>query len=96
MLMQGAPVNGFLYLLYLALTIYGWLIVARALLSWLQLRPGSTLFTIYRVLIDVTEPYVGLFRRLLPMARYGTVGLDLSPMVALIVLFIAAQLVARL
>jgi YggT family protein len=88
--------NSFVYLIYLALTIYGWLIVARALLSWLQLRPGSTLFPIYRVLVDVTEPYVALFRRLLPMARLGAVGIDLSPVVALIALFIAAQVVVRL
>jgi len=52
--------------IYLALTIYAWLIVARTVLSWLQPRPGSAVFRAYRVLFDVTEPYLALFRRLLP------------------------------
>ncbi len=84
------------YLLYLALAAYAWLIVGRALLSWLRPRPGSALSRIDRLLYRVTEPYVSLFRRSLPMARIGGLGLDLSPFVALLVLFVAMQIVARL
>lgn len=47
-------------MIYLALTIYAWLIVARTVLSWLQPRPGSAVFRAYRVLFDVTEPYLAL------------------------------------
>jgi YggT family protein len=88
--------NGLVYVIYLALSVYGWLIVARAVLSWLQLRPGSALFPVYKVLYDVTEPYLALFRRLLPRARFGAGGIDISPVMALIVLFIVSRLVARL
>lgn len=88
--------NIILYIVYLAIMIYGWLIVARALLSWFPLRPGHPLFQIRKVLVMLTEPYLRLFRRLIPMARVGAVGLDVSAMVGLIVLFIAAQVIARI
>ena len=88
--------NGLLYLIYLALTVYAWLIVAAAVISWFQARPGTGLYRLSRVLHDVTEPYVGLFRRVIPVVRVGSSGLDLSPVVALIVLIVLMQIVTRL
>ena len=52
--------NVFVNMIYLALTIYAWLIVGRAAFSWLHLRPGSALFRIDRVLYTATEPYLAL------------------------------------
>ena len=83
-------------LIYLALSVYAWLIVARALLSWFSFRPGTTMYRMKSVVHDVTEPYLSLFRRFLPMPRAGGVGIDLSALVGLIVLFVLIQLVARL
>jgi len=83
-------------LLYLILTIYAWMIVARSLFSWVHLRPGNPLLGLERFLIQATEPYVGLFRRLLPWARVQSLGLDLSPLIALLVLLVAMQIVVRL
>ena len=51
-MLQGARTNGLVRVIYLALTIYAWLIVARTVLSWLQPRPGSAVFRAYRVLFD--------------------------------------------
>ena len=48
-----------------------------------------TLETIY----TVTDPPVRLFRRIIPMVRIGGVGLDLSIMVLLLVVFIGMRLV---
>ena len=84
------------YVVYLLVLIYTWLIVARAVLSWLPVRPGSPVFAIERALCVVTEPYLRLFRRLLPVARIGSVGLDLSVLVGLVILFIVIQVLARL
>jgi YggT family protein len=81
---------------YLATVIYGWLIIARALLSWSSPRPGSAVFPSYRVLVSVTEPYLRLFRRLIPPGRFGSVGVDLRSLVGLIVLFVVSQVIARL
>jgi YggT family protein len=88
--------NGIIYVIYLALSLYAWIIVARMLLSWVQLRPGGTAYKVNKVLVDVTEPYLAPFRRLIPMARIGAMGMDFSPVVALLVLFIVMQVLARL
>ncbi|MFA4966511.1 MAG: YggT family protein [Thermoleophilia bacterium] len=86
--------NAFVRLIYLAVMVYAWLIVGRALLSWLRLRRGSVLYRIQGVLYDVTEPYLSLFRRVIPVARGGGLGIDLSSLAALLVLFIVLQVLA--
>lgn len=63
-----------------ALQFYEFLIFAYVLMSWFA-RTG-TLFEIYRLLGTVCEPYIGLFRRILPQ----TGMIDFSPLVALLVL----------
>ncbi len=78
------------------LQIYMWVIIARALLSWFPVRYGTPLHSVNQVLVSLTEPYVGLFRRYLPMARLGGMGLDLSPLVALFVLIFVIRIIARL
>ena len=70
--------------------VYVLVIFAFILTSWIRL-PYS-LNAVQRFLQDVCEPYLRLFRRVLP-----PVGpLDLSPMVAVIVLIAAEQIVVRL
>lgn len=79
------------------LDLYGYLIIAYVIMSWFVTTNSSGLVAdIYRVLASVCEPYVGLFRRLLPPIAVGSAGLDLSPLVALVVLQIVAFIVARL
>src|SRR3954470_20201258 len=70
-----------------------WLVIfAYMLTSWLRLPYSPTLNRIQRFLYDVCEPYLRLFRRVLP--SFG--GLDLSPMLGLIVLWIVSGFVIRL
>ena len=88
--------SAFVNVIYLAITVYAWLIVARAVMSWLQLRPGTGAYRVYAVLGDVTEPYLSLFRRFIPVARIGGVGVDLSAAAALLVLFVVLQVLVRL
>jgi YggT family protein len=83
-------------LLYLAVTIYAWLIVIRSLLSWFRLRPGTAAYRIHEALFRVTEPYLALFRRFIPLGRIGGAGIDLSPFVGLLVLFVVMRVLARL
>ena len=92
----GCDVSVVVYVIYLLVLIYAWLIVARAVLSWFRVRPGGPVFHAYRALYFLTEPYLRLFRRVLPVARIGFVGLDLSALVGLIILFIVIQVLARL
>ena len=86
----------FVYVIYLLLVIYSWLVVARMLLSWFPARFNSPVYPIKRALFWITEPYVGLFRRFLPMTRVGTLVLDLSAVVGLVILFILIQVLGRI
>jgi YggT family protein len=45
---------------------------------------------------DVTDPYLNLFRRFIPPVRMGPGALDLSPMVAIIVLWIVGGIIVGL
>ena len=88
--------HGTIYLVYFVLTVYGWMIVARALLSWIAVRPGTQMDRVSGVLYQLTEPYLAIFRRFVPMARIGGMGIDLSMLVGLVVLGIVSGLVGRL
>ena len=74
---------------------YTYLIFAYVVLSWFPLGEGF-LLDVYRVLGTICEPWVGLFRRIVPVARVGGGGLDFSPLVALIVLQLLGNLVVQL
>jgi len=71
------------------LTILTWAIVARALISFLPIDQGST---IYQVLFRITEPVIDPIRRVLP----STGMLDMSPLAALLVLIALQWTVAGL
>jgi uncharacterized protein YggT (Ycf19 family) len=64
------------------IVLYGLVIFAYIITSWIRLPYSLTLNRIQRFLYDVCEPYLRLFRRLLPSAG----GIDFSPMLALIAL----------
>ena len=62
--------------------LYGLVLLAYIITSWLRLPYSPTLNRIQRFLYDVCEPYLRLFRRVLPSAG----GIDFSPMLAIIAL----------
>jgi YggT family protein len=68
-------------------TIYSIVLLAYILSSWLRLPYSPWLNRIQRFLYDVSEPYLRIFRRVLP--SMGPV--DFSPMVGLIVLWVVAK-----
>ena len=72
--------------------LYGLVLFVYILTSWLRLPYSPTLNRIQRFLYDVCEPYLRLFRRILPPLG----PLDLSPIVGVIVLLAAEQIVVRL
>lgn len=69
-----------------AFQVYTWLLIIRILLSWIRHNPYQP---VIRFIYEVTEPYLGLFRRIVP--PMGPV--DLSPIVAFFVLQLLRQLV---
>ncbi len=70
----GAVAN----LINLVLVVYMWIIIARAILSWVNPDPYNP---IVRFLYRVTEPVLRPVRDRLPTLQ---MGLDLSPMVVLL------------
>jgi YggT family protein len=75
----------------LALNIYMWLIIARALLSWVNPDPYNP---IVRFLYNVTEPVMSYLRRRVPVV-FG--GLDLSPLIVIaVIMFLRIFLVQTL
>jgi YggT family protein len=77
--------------------VYLVLIFIRILTSWIPRMPYNRyLAAVLQFVSDVTDPYLNLFRRFLPMVRMGGAGLDLSPIVATIVLILVSSIVAGL
>lgn len=70
-----------LQLLFGLLNAYMWVIIIRALLSWVSPDPHNP---IVRLLTQVTEPVLRPLRRLVP--PYKTGGLDLSPLIAILLI----------
>ena len=62
------------------LTIYLWLIIIRALLSWVNPDPYNPIVSF---LYQVTEPVLYRIRRYLP---FRGIGVDLSPIIAFIII----------
>jgi YggT family protein len=63
--------------------------------SWVPLPYNTTLNRIQRFLYDVVNPYLRVFRRFIPQLNVGGLGLDLSPILAIIVLYVARALIQR-
>jgi YggT family protein len=72
--------------------VYTLIIFAYILSTWLRMPYSPWLNRIQRFLYDVSEPYLRLFRRILPSMG----PLDLSPLVATIALWILAGAIMRL
>jgi len=83
-----------IYLVRSAFTLMNWLIIIRVLISWI--RPNiynSNWQKILRYIYNITEPVLGPIRRILPQ---GNLGIDFSPMIALIILNILRSFVLNL
>ncbi len=73
--------------------VYLLLIFAYIVTSWIPLPYNVWLNRIQRFLYDVVDPYIRLFRRFLPQLRLGGLGLDLSPVLAILVLFAVERVI---
>jgi YggT family protein len=76
-------------LLSAAITVYMVIIFVRVLFSWLPAEHRANDF--YRFLRAITEPILGPLSRIIPPVG----GLDLSPIVALLLLQVLKTLIAR-
>jgi YggT family protein len=74
--------------------VYIILIFARVLMSWIPRIPRSaTLRPVLDFVTDTTDPYLNLFRRILPPVGAGGMAIDLSPMLGIVLLFVLQALI---
>ena len=62
--------------------------IGRVIISWINVGPSSPVYPIAKMLYQITEPVLAPIRRVLP--TFGM--LDLSPMVAMLVLYAIRKL----
>ncbi|MDA0710037.1 MAG: YggT family protein [bacterium] len=67
-------------LLHNLLSLYGYVIIVRAILSWFNPNPHSAPV---QFIYKITEPVLGPLRKILPDLG----GVDVSPMVAMILIW---------
>lgn len=59
-------------------------IFVRIVLSWFPINEDGLVATFHGLLHLITEPVLGPVRKALPTARFGNVGLDLSPILVIV------------
>lgn len=75
-------------------TVYIVLIFIRILSSWIPRMPQNpALLAVVRFSQQTTDPYLNIFRRVLPPVGGSGLRLDLSPVIGLFVLLIAQAIV---
>ncbi len=77
-------------ILYQVLRLYGILIIVYVLMSWFPTR--GFVADVQQVLGSVVEPYLSIFRRLIPPIS----NVDLSPIIAYFLLMLVASFVRTL
>jgi YggT family protein len=68
-------------IIHVVLSIYMWVIIARALISWVNPDPYNQ---IVQFLYRVTEPVLAPVRRRLP---FGRMGVDVSPIIVILAIY---------
>jgi YggT family protein len=77
----GNVILGIAKVLGVVLNIYMWVIIIRALLTWVNPDPYNP---IVQFLTRITEPVLRPLRKLVPAYR---LGIDLSPFIAILIIY---------
>jgi len=81
MFVFGNIILGVAKVLGIVLNIYMWIIIIRALLSWVNPDPYNP---IVQFLTRITEPVLRPLRKLVPTWK---LGVDLSPLIAILIIY---------
>lgn len=89
MFVLGNLINALAVIVDYALTIANWLIIIRALISWVNPDPYNA---IVQFLYKTTEPLLAPFRRIVPIY---SIGIDISPIFALVTIWFLKLFLVR-
>jgi len=81
MFVMGNLIVAVAKIIEVVLTLYMWIIIAQAVISWVNPDPYNP---IVRFLYRATEPVLAPIRRLLPLRG---MGIDFSPVVVILVIY---------
>lgn len=88
---MGNIILGLAQVLDIVLSSYKWIIIIRALISWVNPDPYNP---IVQFLVRVTEPVLRPLRKLVPTWK---MGIDLSPLIAILIcIFLEYALIGNL
>ena len=74
--------------------VYFILLFIRILMSWIPRMPyNPALRAVVGFIEEVTDPYLNVFRRVIPPIGGGGFALDLSPMLAMALLYFAGAII---
>ena len=84
-----------LFLVFIIM-IFAWIVVGWVVMFRGSLPYNRPLRAVTGFIEESVSPYISVFRKFVPTIGIGGMGLDLSPMLALIVLFIVQAVVVGL
>jgi YggT family protein len=95
---DSRPVSAILYLL---LQVFLWLLLTRLVVDWVQIfarswTPKGPVLFVLEIVYSVTDPPIKFVRRFIPPLRIGSVALDTSFLVVLVVVYLLQRLVSQL
>lgn len=78
-------------------TVYIILVFVRVLMSWIPRLPdNAAIQAVSGFVRDTTDPYLNVFRRFLPPVGGSGFALDLSPVVGVLLLLVAQQILVAI
>ena len=77
-------------MIHIVLSIYIWIVIIRAVLSWIQ---APSLYSVSVILYNLTEPVLRPIRRFVPPYKMG--GIDISPMIVILLLLFLDSFLVR-
>jgi len=81
MFVAGNFIKALAHIIDVALTLYMWIIIIRAVISWVNPDPYNRIVIfLYRV----TEPVLSPIRRWIPL---GHLGIDISPIIVILIIY---------
>jgi YggT family protein len=92
---MNSLLNILLSIINLAFEVYFWLIIIRVLLSWFPAIRNPVFRSFAVFVYEITEPYLGLIRKYIPVVSAGAIGIDFSPFVGIILLELIERAVVQ-
>jgi YggT family protein len=89
MFLIGNFIEAIARIINIGLTIYMWMIIARAVISWVNPDPYNA---IVRFLYSSTEPVLYHIRRFIPMRG---LGIDISPIIVILIIVFLQSFVVK-